>query len=56
MLLREAEATVLAAAVFGGGSMKLSGVASWPAAGGKLGATAPSQVAVSVFGHAVKST
>lgn len=41
MLLREAEATVLAAAVFGGGSMKLSGVASWPAAGGKLGATAP---------------
>lgn len=39
MLLREAEA--LAAAVFVGGSMKLSGVASWPAAAEKLGATAP---------------
>lgn len=39
MLLRDAEAR--AAAVFGGGSMKLSGVASWPAAGEKLGAKAP---------------
>lgn len=41
MLLREAEAAALAAAVFEGGSMKLSGVASWPAAEDRLGATAP---------------
>lgn len=39
MLLREAGA--LAAVALGEGSMKLSGVASWPAAGEKLGAAAP---------------
>lgn len=39
MLLRVVEA--LAAAALGGGSMKLSGVASWLDAGEKLGATAP---------------
>lgn len=41
MLLREAEVAALAAAVLEGGSMKLSGVASWPAAEEKLGAIAP---------------
>lgn len=41
MLLKEAEAAALAAAVLEGGSMKLSGVASWPAAGHRVGATAP---------------
>ena len=39
MLFRVVEA--LAAVVLAGGSMKLSGVASWPAAGEKLAATAP---------------
>lgn len=41
MLLREAELAALAVAVLEGGSMKLSGVASWPAAEEKLGAIAP---------------
>lgn len=41
MLLREAETAALAAAVLEEGSMKLSGVASWPAAEEKLGAMVP---------------
>lgn len=41
MLLREAATAALAAAVLEEGSMKLSGVASWPAAEEKLGAIAP---------------
>lgn len=41
MLLKEAEAAALAAAVLEEGSMKLSGVASWPDAAEKLGAIAP---------------